>query len=384
MSSVPAGAASTAKVVAPGMIETWDTAQGTWAILPMGYLHTKENRFWQLLFRANGASKWKLETPPGVPSNGGLTGTRIPTDTEDVTIGFQPSTDLQYSPVAETVDNGTHWSPGTLPDGLVDVADAIAMDASGHLFALVDPRLETPFVQTWGHTVGNAGTVSLLTSKRSLTRWTRVTTEAALARSAGTRACGIAAITAVTAVAGAPLLGADCSRDGTVGLFTKSGGTWVAAGPNIPAEASEEMSVLRLSTDATGTTALVEARGGGSAALLALWRAATTSSANWTVSQPVRLHGSVLSVGTGTSGSLTVVTGKGWTAHGLLSIAGPATSWHRTGALPRHTEAVVDGDGGLTALTVSKSDLITWQRSTTGGWDRAQRLYVPIEYGSST
>ncbi len=65
-------------------------------------------------------------------------------------------------------------------------------------------------------------------------------------------------------------------------------------------------------------------------------------------------------------------------------MGGPTSNWRRIGALPKHTEAVVEASGALTALAISGSDETAWQRSPGGRWTRGQRLRVPIEYGSST
>jgi hypothetical protein len=46
--------------------------QGTWAVLAMGRLGTRNNTFWQLFHQDAGGGRWTLVTPPGVATNGGL------------------------------------------------------------------------------------------------------------------------------------------------------------------------------------------------------------------------------------------------------------------------------------------------------------------------
>lgn len=48
------------------------TATGTWAAAVLGGSATSHNNFWQLFVRPTGTSTWRLATPPGVASNGGL------------------------------------------------------------------------------------------------------------------------------------------------------------------------------------------------------------------------------------------------------------------------------------------------------------------------
>ena len=101
-----------------------DTATGTWAVAVMGGSAASHNNFWQLFVRPAGTGKWRLVTPPGVASNGGLVVASPATG--PVVAGFRPSQDLSYSPLATTHDNGTAWTPGLLDAGLADVPDALA------------------------------------------------------------------------------------------------------------------------------------------------------------------------------------------------------------------------------------------------------------------
>ena len=154
----------------------------------MGGSAASHNNFWQLFVRPAGTSSWRLATPPGVASNGGLVLTGLASGS--VLAGFRPSQDLAYSPLATTKDNGKAWSPGLLDAGLADVPGALAADpASGRLLALL-----------------TNGTADM--SGPGGTRWTRLITRHALATSpAGTR-CQPGSLTAATfSPSGQPLLG---------------------------------------------------------------------------------------------------------------------------------------------------------------------------------
>ena len=133
-SQQPAAAAS--PVAPPSLATSLATATGTWAVAVMGGSAASHNNFWQLFVRPAGTSSWRLATPPGVASNGGLVLTGLASGS--VLAGFRPSQRLGYSPLATTKDNGRVWSPGLLDAGLADVPGALAADpASGRLLALL-------------------------------------------------------------------------------------------------------------------------------------------------------------------------------------------------------------------------------------------------------
>ena len=157
----------------PSLATSLATATGTWAVAVMGGSAASHNNFWQLFVRPAGASTWRLATPPGVASNGGLVLTGLASGS--VLAGFRPSQDLAYSPLATTKDNGKAWSPGLLDAGLADVPGALAADpASGRLLALLAN-----------------GTTDI--SGTGGTRWTRLVTRRELAASPAGRRCQPAA-----------------------------------------------------------------------------------------------------------------------------------------------------------------------------------------------
>ena len=160
-SAVSQAAAPARPATPPSLATSLATATGTWAVAVMGGSAASHNNFWQLFVRPAGASTWRLATPPGVASNGGLVLTGLASGS--VLAGFRPSQDLAYSPLAITKDNGKAWSPGLLDAGLADVPGALAADpASGRLLALL-----------------TNGTTDI--SGTGGTRWIRLVTRRALA-----------------------------------------------------------------------------------------------------------------------------------------------------------------------------------------------------------
>ena len=93
------------------------TAQGTWAIAVMGGSAASHNNFWQLFVRPPNASRWSLVTPEGVADNGGLVAAGA---SASLVVGFRPSQDLSYSPLATSTDTGKNWTPGLLDADLAD------------------------------------------------------------------------------------------------------------------------------------------------------------------------------------------------------------------------------------------------------------------------
>ena len=235
--STPASAASP-----PSLATSVSTPTGTWAVVVMGGSAASHSNFWQLFTRPTAATAWRLVTPPGVASNGGLV--LAGPGTGPVVAGFRPSQNLASSPLASTHDNGATWTPAILGSGLADVPDALAAaPRSGRLLALL-----------------TKGTVEL--SGPGATAWTTLATHRALVTSAAATRCRPANLTAVTfSPSGTPLLAANCTRPGTTGIFAYTHQTWHLAGPALPAPYSHQnVSVLRLTTTSGTTTVLLTRR----------------------------------------------------------------------------------------------------------------------------
>jgi hypothetical protein len=363
--SAPASGGSSPEPWAPAagaqLLDTSaDTAAGTWATVVMGGSVASHNNFWQLFNRPPGSQQWKLVTPPGVADNGGLV---LAAAGPSLITGFRPSQGLTYTPLTQTSDGGQAWSStGPLDAPLANVPDALAAaPAGGSLLALLAD-----------------GTVSIATP--GYTRWTTLASLRSLAATSAGGRCGLRGITAAAYTpAGQPLLAGTCAQPGTAGIFAETGGTWLAAGPALPAAlASQSVSVLRLTTTGSQTVALLIAGSGPAASLLAAWSA--DNGQHWILSSPFRLAGATLaSAAFGPAGTVAVITTSG------AAVITNSASWHRLPALPAGTATLALGTAGQAdALAVHGSTLTIWQVSAGGSaWAKIQVLDVPIQYGSS-
>ncbi len=347
----------------PSLSTSLVTSTGTWAVAVMGGPAAQHNNFWQLFVRPTATGKWRLVTPPGVASNGGLVMASL--GAGSVMAGFRPSQDLSYSPLATTDDNGTAWTPGLLDAALADVPDALAATpGGGHLLALLaDGEAELS---------GPGGTA-----------WTKLATHQTLATSPADRRCGQGSLTAAAfSPTGVPLLAAGCTRPGAAGVFAYAGGTWHPAGPALPAPyAHQIVTVLRLTTAGGTTTALLAAGTGPAARLLAAW--STDGGAHWGLSQPLPLRGAKLTSASSGSGGTVAIVLNGRRGE---TIAGAAGSWRPLPTLPPGTATLAPGPagGGWDALAVHGTKLAVWQLAPGGGsWAATQTINVPVVFGSS-
>ena len=352
-----------APVIAPSLNTSLATTAGTWAAVVMGGTASSDNAFSQLFARPAGSTNWKLVTPPGVATNGGLV--LATQDNQALIAGFRPGVDLTFSALTATRDNGSTWQPGSpLQPGLADVPDALAAAPSGgQMLALLLGGTLTQSADDGAH-------------------WSPLSSARSLAETPAGRQCSPAGLTAVSFTpAGAPLAAATCTRPGITGIFRYTAGGWQAAGPSLTAPlAGAATEVLRLTGTPAGNEALLVAGTGAAASLLA----AQTSDdgAHWTVSAPLGLGAAtVRSSGFGADGAAWAVLTDGRAE----TISGPATAWRALPAVPPGTAALAPGPGGgFDALAVSGSKLTVWRLSAgTTAWTKTQVVTVPIEYGSS-
>jgi hypothetical protein len=387
--AAPVGTAhEVAGIRGPGLATTLTSPDGTsWAIVDMGGSAARHNNFWELFVRPSGSGAWKLATPVGAASNGGLVATAV--GTSSLLSGFRPSQDLTFSPLAATSDAGTHWSQNAVLDtGLADVPTALAGSSAsagssaGRVLAITD---------NGGVEVGTGLGAS----------WTRLTTLRALAATSAGRACGLTALTAAAwTPAGTPLLGGACGKPGRTGIVTLRDGTWQAAGPALPASlASGPVSVVGLNATGTHTTSVLAVGTGAATSLLTAW--SVNGGLSWTLSRPLQVGAervsSAPSVSFGADGSASVVLPSGRAA----TIGWQATGWQTLPALPARTAvltttglATASQAGVAEALAASGGTLSVWQlgpaagagssASTSRHWKLAQTVKVSIPYGSSS
>ncbi len=362
------GPAARATSTATDPLATSLTADGaTWATVPMGHIGEALNTFWQLVALPSGSSSWKLETPPGIATNGGLVTSGTPSR---LLVGVLPANLLHFSTVVATSNRGTAWIPGVLPSALAASPDALTDSGAG-----ADALLR-------------GSKQRVVHESKSLSSWAPVTDVAAALDGGPTlRACNVGAITAIgPGTAGAPLLGVACRRRGVAGILRPSGRTWQLDGPKMPgATADASATVLRLIPSGTGVAALVAATSASGTALVAAWDTRGT----WDTTAPLRLSpaGPLRATGPANSGGLWVLTGGthpklylGDRAHHWTALPSPPTTT-RTVAFP--TTATGRG-GGAYAFAVSGSVLSVWHLDPGAGhWTKTEKIDVPIQYGSS-
>jgi hypothetical protein len=354
-------AAPSAAGAPPSLATAAATSGGTWAVAVMGGAAAQHNNFWQLFVRTADSARWRLVTPPGVASNGGLV--IAAAGGRSLTAGFRPSQRLVFTPLAVTSDGGSSWSSGVLDAPLASVPDALAAaPAGGRLLALL-----------------TGGTAEI---SGPGTSWTALVTLRTLAASAVGSRCGLGLLTAAAfSSTGVTLLAGTCAHPGTAGIFAEAGGTWQAAGPVLPAAlAREPVAVLRLTRTAGGLEALLQAGTGQAASLLAAW--SPDSGRHWDLSAPLLLGGArvtAASFGPGDAAAI-VLTGNR-----AVTIAGAGAQWHWLPALPPGTATLAAGPGSaVDALAVRRTTLTVWRAGPGGSaWSEVQTITVPIQYGSS-
>jgi hypothetical protein len=350
------------------------TSQGTWAVTVMGNPASEQDSFWQLFVRPAGGSRWSLATPEGVADNGGLVAAG---GTGSVTVGFRPSQNLAFSPLATSTDVGRNWTPGLLDAGLASTPGAIAVGPSGRTLALLqDGTIEV------APTAGAA----------AAGQWSVLATLRALAASAQGRTCGLRGVNAVSFGAHEnPMAAGSCVRPGVAGVFTDADGTWRSAGLVLPGggPGMGAVQVLGLAATAGGNTALLAVSHPGGNSLLAAWRDGT----RWAVSAPLAagpVTAGPVSTGPVSSGSVRALGfGAGQSAWVLLgggraeSIGGPGDAWRALPPVPAGTRTLAPGTGGsYDALAAAGSRLSVWWLGA-GAWARVQQVTVPVQFGSS-
>ena len=355
------GSPSAAPLPPPGLATSLATTGGTWVVAVLGGPAARHDNFWQLFVRPARSAAWRLVTPPGVASNGGLV--LAGRGGRSVIAGFRPSQDLGFSPLASSGDNGTRWRAAVLDGGLADVPDALAAaPGSGRLLAL----LASGKIAQAGP--GAAG-------------WSPLSSMHALAATpAGRRCAPVSAAAVAFSPSGEPLLAVACSRPGVAGIFSYAAGTWRPAGPALPPpEAGRRMQVLRLTRTAAGEEVLLAAGSGRSAELLAGW---SRDGTRWALSGPLRLGA------TAVRASGFAVAGTAWVllADGQAdTIAARGAAWHQLPRPPAKTAALAFGPAGsLDALAAAGSRLTVWRLARgSAAWHQVQVLHVPVAYGSS-
>jgi len=313
--------------------------------------------FWQLL-RNDGSGGWKLATPPGVASTGGLVITSAAGT--GLLSAFLPSQQLRFTPLARTSGGASGWSGTILPRLVSPLPDALTIAASGTAFALV----RSPAV--------------LVSASGALASWHQVASLPGLAASPVARGCAPEALTAVAALPdGSALVGAACGRPGGVGLFRFSGGGWRAYPLELPAGVrGDRLRVLRLATIGNSAAALLLATSVTHRLLFESGTGAAAGRPAAAVAVPSGAH--LLSTGLLSPGGLfAVVQGAGG-----AFVYGPRALRPLTPP-PGTSVLAVEPSGAVEAFVARGGELTIERLSAGGSWQVVQRLRVPLETSPS-
>ncbi len=386
--SQPAGqAAPSAPPARLSLATAADYPGGSWAVLVMGGSAADHNNFWQVFVRPGQAATWKLATPPGAASNGGIT--VAAEGGPALAAAIRPSQDLSFSPLASTSDNGAKWAQsGLLDTRLAGYPDALAAAPGGGLIALT-----------------RTGDVELRAHPGAA--WSRLATGHEVVAAAGA-GCQPGQLTSVAySPSGAPLVAGACTRAARAGIFRLAGGRWSRTGPALPAAlARQDVEVLQMARAGRTVAALLAAGHGAAARLLGAW--SNQDGTSWTLSRPYQLgQARPLSASFGSSPAGSGSSGSGSSGSGssgsgslgvvlsggrVIRVSGPGAAWRTLPALPAKASSVPDGGatlaavpgGGFEALSARGGQLSVWSLSSGGsGWSRSQVINVTIPYGSS-
>lgn len=353
----------------PTLATSASNASGTgWAVVKMGGSADPLDNFWELFVRPAGTVGWRLATPAGVASNGGLV--MATTGTTSLVTGFLPSQKLTFSPLAATTDGGANWSQNALLDpGFGDFPYALGAGSGGQLLALTD-------------------TGDIEASTNAGASWRTITTQRALAASPAARACGVQALTAAGwTPTGSPLVAARCGQPGVAGIFVLSAGGWRRAALPLPANLTRDaVDVIGLATNGQRTTVVLAAKTAAGPTMLTGWSA--DGGASWRLS-PELAAGTVTgpSVSIWADGSLGLVLPGSLAASAArgATIGWESAGWRTLPQLPARTATLAAGPGGQPqALAVSGVALTSWQLAAgSSRWTQPQTVHVPVPYGSS-
>jgi len=355
--------------IATSLATSIEMSTGTWVVVPMGHLDQPLNTFWQLFFRAKGATRWSdYASALAVATNGGLL--LATPDGRTLVVGIRPANLLDYSPLLVTRDAGRTWLPASPVSSLSVQPDALAAEPGGHSLALANP----------------SGRTEVLASSAGLSNWHQLVTANQLASSSSGRSCGLVALTAVGYATGHLLVGGSCRRPGVVGIYSEDQGRWQLVGPALPPSlASGIVDVLGLQKSSGGLWALLSLSNGHGTTLVAARTLGLASP--WRLSQVYSLANAdhVLSFGPAGSKGLFVFVSGSTSPDKLLLLGRAGAAWTSLPTPPSSTSTVAFGSAGaVDALAVDDTTFTDW-RLVPGSvrWTKVQVMNVPIQFGSS-
>jgi hypothetical protein len=344
-----------------------ETSTGSWAAIPMGRLDQPLNTFWQLFFRPRGSFRWSDQASAlAVATNGGLVLAAL--GGRSLAVGIRPANLLDFSPLLVTSDAGRSWLPASPISALAKQPNALAVGAGGRALALTSGASGDEVLESFGR----------------LASWRELTTSTDLKSSSAARTCGLVSLTAVGLAAANSVIGADCAREGVVGIFSETQGGWRLAGPALPPALHRGIvDVLALEPTRSGLCALLAVADGDGTSLVAAW---TDGQMTWRVS-PVLDVGSEQVQSVGSDGDMGLfVLASGSLSETVDVLTGPGAAWNGLPAPPAGTETLVFGAAGrVDALTVDDTAFTDWVLAVASRrWTRAQVIDVPVQFGSSS
>jgi hypothetical protein len=357
------GAAGGSASRAASMATSIASGLDSWAVVPM----TADPAFWQVFVRAGNAGTWKLVTPPGVPTNGGIVASADGASALTVTV--RPSEYLKYSPLAATANGGASWSTAGPIDAAVAASpDSFAADGS-HLAALLSD-----------------GTIE--TSSDAGTTWSALAKPAAIASSPAAKGCGgTVRVTSVSfGISGTEVLaGGTCGASGTAAVFAhSSSGGWQRLRLPVSGRLVRLNSGMALIQGKSGLSALWRGSGWYPYAPLTGKTPAATAT-NGDESSPLPVSGPITASGTLQGGGAWVLLPGGRAATISAPKAASHEEWVLLPPVPAHTSVLASGpDDSVDALAVSGATLTVWRLAKAATvWSEVEKITVPIQYGSS-
>ncbi len=373
------------------------------ASLAMGHLEDPANTFWQVMARASASSAWKVATPPGIATNGGLATSKGTSGVLNSVV--LPYSGLRFSSFAQSTDNGERWTrAATVPGPVLSAPDAVtSLEAGSEVAALLSGTWSVADSPS-GLTRQSGQGQTVVVASGPLTHWSALTTTEDLSSVAPE--CHLQALTAVLAGPdGRLVVGGRCGNPGHFGLFGQPAAaagpdalgarwTWLTAGVVVPGMESAVgiSTVIRIDHTVTGLGLLLGTTREGRRALVyvsAPWPPGDDAPGSWSFSPflPVPPGWSLVATGTGTStlalAGAVVLLRHGAALKVLVTGAG-GVNWTSTPPPPSGTTDVVLQAGTVTALVPAGSDLSTyrWIPGTTI-WTKRPSVTVSIQYGSS-
>jgi hypothetical protein len=366
-----ASPAATARPTPPfptPLATSMETADGTWATLPMGHPDDPLNTFWQLFLRPTGQSLWSNQVEAtATATNGGLT--MANRGGQQLVVTIRPSVDLRYTPMIATSDAGESWTNGLIDTAIAAAPNALALGPAGGAEAIVDDV---------------HGQSELLSATSGISSWRILATTSALDSEPATRSCSPSRFTAVAYTGPDALVGAACTKPGSDGMFLVQSSRWQVVWPVLPATTKRARAeVLGLDPLPTGVAALLGFSGNSGEELVASW---TTSGTMWESSGTLHVPSgeSIVSYGP-SNGGVFVLLSSSDGAKKLYQADTPGSGWLELPGPPSATETLAYGPGStVDALAVEDTVLTVYTLTSANGWAPTQIVHVAIQFGSSS